>query len=154
MPILFFLFPPKGGAAAAAISYHDRDVQLPSPNGLDTTLPETSSFPFADEDADHPHPRGATASTSSYGSDSVFGPELPKKEPKRKRSQYDNVVSEAEALAPPVPPMKNPTHQRLFRGLISSHSFDSAGHQVEGGGGGIDPANQCCATADPSLSRR
>ena len=142
------------------------EQQLPSPGaatalGLDTTLPETSSFPYADEadpwrDED-PAPPPAAAR---------------KKEPaERKRSQYDNVVDETVAASvsppsshssspmpappPPLPPLKNPAHQHLFRGLmVGSQSFDSpGGGERDGHAGGVDDISSRRNSEGPNRSQ-
>ncbi len=117
------------------------DVQLPSPHGLDTTLPDTAAaatqFPFFDESDTTSTTLGRTGSDEAPPSPL---PELPKREPVRKKSQYDNVSEDeglgtglsvpatpaATAAAPPSPfaSKRNPLHRHIFRGLISSQSFD------------------------------
>ena len=116
----------------------DDQQQLSSPAlGLDTTLPETCSFPYADEV--DPWRDGPAATVQL-------------KEPsERKRSQYDNVVDETIARSPPSshssspmpppppPPLKNPANQHLFRGLmVGSQSFDSPAGERGGHRGGAD----------------
>ena len=134
----------KRTAAAAAVTEAARRVNgeesqvvdeqplSPPALGLDTTLPETCNFPYADE--------------ADPWRD---GPVQLKEPSERKRSQYDNVVDETTTARssppslspssmppPPPPPLKNPANQHLFRGLmVGSQSFDLPG---ERGGHRID----------------
>ena len=134
------------GSEASARSVNGVESQvgdeqpLPSPAlGLDTTLPETSNFPYADE--------------VDPWRDGV--PVQLKDPSERKRSPYDNVDDETMVRPssppapttspmppPPPPPLKNPANQHLFRGLmVGSQSFDSPGGDRGGHRMGADEAS-------------